>query len=79
MLKVSCESVDAWTRLIMGCHTLSKVLGHRHKKCIEVFFHFHFELNILRLLSVPTDKNLKDGGQHIVRLYLKNYGFAHVY
>ena len=34
---------------------------------------------MLGLLSVRIDKNLKDGGQHIVRLYLKNYGFAHMY
>jgi len=35
-------------------------------------FLFILELNILGLLNVPTDKNLKDTGPSVVRLYLEN-------
>lgn len=33
---------------------------YRHQNCVEVASHAQLELNIAGVLSVPTDKNLKD-------------------
>jgi len=35
--------------------------------------HFQLELNTQGFLSVPTDKNPKDRGQHIAGLYFENH------
>jgi hypothetical protein len=44
----------------------------RHKERVGVgFLHCKWEPNILGFLSAPTDKNLRDWGQHVV-LYLEN-------
>jgi hypothetical protein len=37
---------------------------------LVVFLHFQLELNTVGPLNVPTDKHLKECGQHIVGLYL---------
>jgi hypothetical protein len=60
------ESVHAWTRLIMDCSTLSKVLGRlrmvwQTQTCVgEVSLHFHLELNTLGFLDVLTHKKVKN-------------------
>lgn len=59
------ETVRAWTRLIMDYRSLSKVTGllqmvWQTQKCLgEVSLYFQMELNMLGVLSVPTNKNLK--------------------
>jgi len=39
---------------------------------VKSLFIFNCSL-LLELFSIPTDKNLKDWGQHILGLYLKNH------
>jgi hypothetical protein len=56
------ESTHAFTRLIMDCDTC-KVCEClvRHQKCVDTMsLYFKFMLITLVVLSVPTDKILKD-------------------
>jgi hypothetical protein len=45
----------------------------RHQKYVgEVSLHFEFGLNAVGTSRVPTDKNIKESGQHFVWQHLKN-------
>jgi len=71
----------------MDCCTLSKgpgvvangCTGIIHSICVgEVSVHFQLKVKTLGFLSVPTDKNLKDCGQHTVQLCLEHSWWAYI-
>jgi hypothetical protein len=70
--------MQAWTHLIMDCHTFAKVWGRlrwfgRHKSAlVKCLFLFQLEMNAPGVLNVPTDKNLKDWGRAIVGVVPRN-------
>jgi hypothetical protein len=76
--------MHAWTRPIINCHTLLKVLGRlwmvwKASICIgKVSLHLKLEINTVGLFkSVPTDKNPKglrlgELGGHAAGPYLPN-------
>jgi len=76
--------MHSWTYIIADCHTLSKVPGQvklfgKHRDGVSALsLRCKLGMNTLGVLSVPTDKNIKNWGWANVGLYLANSSQSYI-